>query len=217
MQASGQLLAVSNNRADQDYLFSGTGVISAHIPSLCLYTDAVYAPSKSEFVCFGDRGFFPPSPLLVEKPTHGYTWKDLYSYKGIVHIPYEMSTMSLFEQYSAGVPLWLPTKQYYKECILRRNMPFGSIYASVCPAQLQNRLQSLDFWLDRADYYDAENFRGIHFYDSPEDCIRQLTAFHESPMERAERQAWIAARRNTVFLMWADLLGAPGTDFLHPK
>ena len=209
MADRGQLVCVSNNRADRDYLAAGAGVESIHIPSLCLYTNAVYNPSRPQWVCHGDRAFFPPSPLLIEKPRNGYSWTELYSYKGIVHIPYEMSTMSLFEQYSAGVPLFLPSKQFYKACILEGRMPFGSVYArdggASAPATLAPFLRNLDFWLDRADFYDSNNFRGIYFYDSAEDLIRRLTTFERSDAEAAEQAAWIAARRNAVYGAWHDL------------
>lgn len=207
MHARGQLIAVSNNRADRDYLLLGTGVESLHIPSLCLYTNASYAPKREAWVCYGDRNFFPPSPLLVEKPAQGYSWADLYSYKGIVHIPYEMSTMSLFEQYSAGIPLFLPSKQFYKSCILEGRMPFGSIYArtAFAPTTLQPALTNVDFWLDRADYYDRDNFRFVYFYDSPEDLIAKLATFTLSEEEIAARAAWIAMRRDAVYTAWHDL------------
>lgn len=217
MHDRGQLLAISNNRADQDYLFAGTGVASLHIPSLGLYTGATYAPTRMQCVCFGDRAFFPPSDRLIEKPRRGYAWKDLYSYKGIVHIPYEMSTMSLCEQYSAGVPLWLPSRRFYKECIERRAMPFASVYAKVCPAAVESRLRSLDFWLERADYYDSVYFPGIHFYDSPEDCVRQIACFRESTAAQAERSAWLATRCRNIYRKWEDVLGEPGSDFLRPR
>ena len=47
----------------------------------------------------------------------GHTWQDLYQRQALVHFPYEISTMSLFEQYSAGVPLVFPTKRFYIELI----------------------------------------------------------------------------------------------------
>jgi hypothetical protein len=206
MADRGQLICVSNNRADRDYLRAGTGVESLHIPSLCLYTRTTYAPSRPEWVCHGDRGFFPPSPRLVEKPKNGYSWSDLYSYAGIVHIPYEMSTMSLFEQYSAGVPLFLPSKQYYRSAILAGKMPFGSVYGREgAPAALVPVLHDLDFWLDRADFYDANNFRFVYFYDSPEDLIAKLEAFKEYDARAKEREAWIATRRLLVLQAWHDL------------
>lgn len=206
MAESGQLICISNNRADRDYLEAGTGVPSIHIPSLCLYTNTVYKPSRSQWVCHGDRGFFPPSPFLVEKPHSGYSWNDLYSYKGIVHIPYEMSTMSLFEQYSAGVPLFLPSKQFYKDCILSGKMPFGSVYATrAAPPALHSILQNLDFWLDRADFYDSDNFRYVYFYDSADDLIKKLEIFEETADLVQARAAWIATRRCAVYSAWHDL------------
>ncbi len=220
MAERGQLVAVSNNKGDRDYLMAGTGVQSVHIPSLCLYTKAVYTPSKPTFVCFGDRAFFPPSPLLLAKPSHGFSWQDLYSHKGIVHMPYEGSTMSLFEQYSAGVPLWLPSRRFYTDCIRKGTMrlqildyqSFGSVYGLVCPPGLKDIRHSLDFWLDRADYYDADNFRGIRFYDSTEDLITQLSVFHETEEERKARLDWLAVRRDAVWTKWAGVL----QEFLRP-
>jgi len=212
MAERGQLIAVSNNKADRDYLLAGAGVASVHIPSLCLYTQASYTPTRREFVCFGDRAFFPASPLLVEKPRNGYSWTDLYGYRGIVHIPYEMSTMSLFEQYSAGVPLWLPSRRFYESCIRAQAMPFGSIYGPVCPPGLAEKRHALEFWLDRADYYDADNFRGVRFFDSAEDLLRQLAVFQETEEERRARIGWLTARRDAVWTTWARVL----REFLHP-
>ena len=210
---SGLLTVVSNNRADQEYLLRGTGVRSAHIPSLCLYTGCSYRPVREEAVVFGDRGFFPESDLLVRKPER-YTWSELYSYKAIVHIPYEMSTMSLFEQYSAGIPLFLPSRAFYLECIVSQKMPFGSIYSahhdpkliasSDLPFALKESLSTGDFWLDRADFYDSENFKYVRFYSSPQDLIRQLADFVDT--DREERLAWISQRKARIYDMWRSVM-----------
>ncbi len=201
MASKGQLVAISNNKADAEYLRLGTGVISRVIPSLCDYTCASYNPSKSVFVCYGERGLFPPSPLLVERPRDGYTWSELYSYRGIVHVPYEISTMSLFEQYSAGVPLWLPSRRFYSECIRDGCMKLISVYGRAYPAPLKETCAA-DFWLDRADFYDSENFRYVRFYDSPADLLAQLASFSETDAERRTRMSWISARRLAIYNAW---------------
>ena len=41
-------MAISNNRADQEYLRLGTGIQSLHIPSLCLYTGVSYDTQRAE-------------------------------------------------------------------------------------------------------------------------------------------------------------------------
>jgi hypothetical protein len=129
MVATNQALIVSNNVADYKYLNNLTQLSSRVLPSLCLYTNATYTPTKDTFVVYGNKNLFPASSLLCEKPKQGYTWAELFSYKGIVHCPYEMSTMSIFEQYWAGVPLWFPTKEFYKDCIYNGSMQFISIYS----------------------------------------------------------------------------------------
>ena len=43
------------------------------------------------------------------------SWHTLYHRKAIVHFPYEISTMSIFEQYSAGVVLLFPSRRFFEE------------------------------------------------------------------------------------------------------
>jgi hypothetical protein len=205
MYARGQLVAISNNRADRDYLRIGTGIESIHIPSLCLYTRATYNPTRPTFICHGARDFFPPHKLLEAQLPSGYSWSDLYSYRGIVHIPYEMSTMSLFEQYSAGVPLWLPSRAFYETCIRDGRMTCRSAYARKSLPELDAVLSDLGFWLDRADFYDAENFKYVRFYSSAADLLRQLETFDESDDERRTRCDWIAARKSAVYNSWHEV------------
>lgn len=214
LQSSGLLVAVSNNKADREYLLRGAGVESILLPSLCLYTGVSHVPRRNEAVVFGRREFFPPCASLVAKPER-YDWADLYSYKAIVHIPYEMSTMSLFEQYSAGVPLFLPSRAFYRTCIANGSMPFGSVYSRNLPSAVLDAVVPAaaraahdracpDFWLDRADFYDAENFKYVYFYDSPEDLVAKIQVF-EDP-DRAARMEWIHARKDRVREAWRELL-----------
>ena len=47
-----------------------------------------------------------------------YKWEDLYKCKAMLHLPYEISTMSIFEQYSANIPLIFPSKVFLKKLLL---------------------------------------------------------------------------------------------------
>ena len=42
LHEKGLLVAISNNKADQEYMRLGSGVESLHLPSLCLYTGYNY-------------------------------------------------------------------------------------------------------------------------------------------------------------------------------
>jgi len=198
MVQSNQAIIVSNNVADHIYLKNHTGIVSRVLPSLCLYTNSQYNPIKESFVVYGNRKIFPESNLLVEKPTKGYSWSELCSYKGIVHCPYEMSTMSIFEQVWAGVPLWFPTKRFYKECILKGTMEFISEY-SKWDKPLQE--SEIDSWLQNADFYLLPF---INYYDSFEDCIQQLQVFTDP--KRDERYAWLNANSKTILDLWKPIL-----------
>jgi hypothetical protein len=204
MYASGKLLAVSNNKADNEYLFRATGINSHLIPSLCLYTNAEYAPIRNEAVVYGGRNLFPASDKLVSRP-HNFKWSDLFSYKAIVHVPYEISTMSLFEHYSAGVPIFIPTKDFYRECIGNGTMHLQSIYGRlVIPEGLKEPLSSIDYWLDRADFYDTNNFKYIYYYSSFADLVHQIDNFTD-PYKK-ERLEWIQERKNIIYSKWFEIL-----------
>jgi len=194
-----QLLIVSNNSGDFFYLLEGTRIQSTLLPSLCQYTESSHKPTKSIFTVFGDRTLFPESQLLVEKPQKGYSWQELCSYKGIVHCPYEMSTMSIFEQYWAGVPLFFPTKRFYKQCIMEAKMDFISIYSN-------NDLyvgteEEIDNWLEKADFY---LYPYLYYYDSFEECIQMLETFQD--INKDERLQWLDENKTIILERWKKLL-----------
>lgn len=172
---SGQAMIISNNLADQWYLQRKTGIQSSVLPSLCLYTKASYKPTKDTFIYYGDPSLKPSVKGLADKPSKGYSWQDLFSYRGIVHSPYEMSTMSIFEQFWAGVPLWFPTKEFYKDCICEAKMEFASPYDLGEEDPISEA--ELDQWLNRADFYRLPFFQ---YYSSYEDLEKQLAEFSDT-------------------------------------
>jgi hypothetical protein len=57
--------------------------------------------------------------------------------------------------------------------------------------------------LDRADFYDSDNFKYIRFYSSREDLVQQITTFVDT--DREARLAWIAQRAVGVYDIWRAL------------
>ena len=110
LDQNGLLIAVSNNKADQEYTRIGCGIQTTHIPSLCAYTGIRYSPTRNTFLGWGN---LPEHPLITPKSKLGspYKWSDISTFKGIVVIPYEISTMSMFEFFSGGMPMFFPSKQ----------------------------------------------------------------------------------------------------------
>lgn len=178
LTSSGQATIISNNYADQWYLQRKTNLPSNVLPSLCLYTKSRHDPTKDTFVYYGDKTLKPDVKLLEDRPSKGYSWQDLFSYRGIIHSPYEMSTMSIFEQYWAGVPLWFPTKEFYKDCICEAKMEFASPY-DLGEDELISEPE-LDQWLALADFYRLPY---IHYYGSYEDLEHQLVTYEDTTNE----------------------------------
>jgi len=209
INASGNLIAVSNNKADQEYFLSSTGIQNIHIPSLCLYTNSSYTPEKHSFINYNNNNNIPTNIMIERRPNNGYTWSHLYKYMGIIHSPYEISTMSLFEQYSAGVPVFLPTKRFLKECINNGQMNLISIYNNgIVPDSIRETLgdsvTNIDFWIDRADYYDSENFKYIYHYDSIQDLTTQLAEFND--IYYNDRLIWLNQRKDKIFKTWENII-----------
>jgi hypothetical protein len=214
LHARGQLIAISNNQADRDYLQLGAGVPSVHIPSLCLYTGIQHDPTRAKStrltISCTHKDCIPSSLPLHLKPMR-YEWDDLMNRKGLVCIPYEVSTMSLFEHYSSGVPLFLPSKRFYKE-LIQSNKAVMSSYNTTNywrrgqqPPAL-NATTDLDWWLDRCDFYDPANMPLIYYFDSW-DALRQMAETFEYPFETLEHsRQHLRDRQATIESMWRTLL-----------
>jgi hypothetical protein len=201
-----QLFAVSNNKADQEYMHLGAGIESILIPSLCAYTNVKYDPSstKETAITYGYRDKYPPSDKVLNK-RNGSTWKDIYSNKVIIHPAYEASTMSISEQYTAGVPMLLPSKAYYTRLADEGEKPLRSIYMTQCHDDLYDAFEptfDLQFWIDRADYYDDENMPYLYYYDSPEDAIAKAEGFKEDPEIFEKRMKFIEQRQQKILAQW---------------
>jgi hypothetical protein len=193
-----QIVIVSNNAADQHYIMSAIPVYSLLLPSLCQYIQLTHVPQQAYFLCYGKRDIFASNELLHERPEN-FSWRQLMSYRGIVHTPYEMSTMSIFEQFWAGVPLFFPTKRYYIECVMDEKMDFVSIYWKHNNGLLTE--EDMLPWLDRADFY---RYPFIHYYDSEEDLFEQLANFEDT--HRQERMEWIATTKHQILDTWREIL-----------
>lgn len=218
----GLLVAISNNRADQAYLMLGAGITSAYIPSLCLYTDVKYIWSHAvnqpiTISCDAPRVMNKLKAIrgLEQKPKSPYEWSNLMNRRALVHIPYEISTMSIFEQYSAGTPLIFPTKRFFREMVMNRSIDLNSLYwlkVGYIPEALQV-LNNIDWWIERSDFYDMENMPGITYFDSWEELqliVNNFTWSHEDSdlhLKRIEERTekYLHSWDTIVKIIWPDL------------
>ncbi len=141
---SGQLKVVHNNLADKWYFEQFFGVECPCIPSLCeqalrFRIRESQGPGKKPFLIWDTRfhavdgGGSALFRALIASPTlravcditselaeekGGYLDDDmLEGYQAVIHVPYNISTMSCFEQAAANIPVWVPSRELLLECM----------------------------------------------------------------------------------------------------
>ena len=197
LHASKKLIIASNNKADQLYLLRGCGLSSKYIPSLCDYTRVNYAPTKPTFLCY--HGHVPEHPLVTPKNQlrHPHDWKDLTEYKGIISFPYEISLMSLFEQFTMGMPFFFPSKVFWKATPSIQSI---SSYWGQLPGHFYE-LNDLSTWIELADMYDTFQSPNTYYFDSFDHLFQLLESFVYVD-DRALRDK----RAETIRKMWREHL-----------
>ena len=162
MSRRGILRIISNNKGDRDYLVEQTGIMTEHIPSLCSYTGARYVGNRKEFLCYDANRVDIDNVVSKSDLPVGYEWSLLCEFRGIIHIPYEISTMSIFEQYASCIPLIIPTKRFLKRMGTLISVDAYEILGS-------SKFSDVDEWIERADFYDEDNMPYISYFDSWEE------------------------------------------------
>lgn len=173
------LIPVSNNHADQLYVYRGSRIRTHIIPSLCLYTNMQYNPIRDKFLCYSKKQI--NHPLIVNSSQLGkYEWSVLSEFKGVIHFPYEVSTMSMFEHYSAGLPLFFPSKTFWKS-----NNEIQSIreYWGNRIPEYFGELRNIDTWIELSDIYSTFKGPNIHYFDSIPHLFSLLEHFEYIPYD----------------------------------
>jgi hypothetical protein len=115
-------------------------------------------------------------PLITNKSELGtpFKWSDLSQFRGIIHIPYEISTMSMFEHFSAGIPLFFPSKKFMLESFLIQSV--SAYWKADLPKELAP-MANKSVWLELADFYEVFRSPNVHYYDSFSHLFELLTLF----------------------------------------
>jgi len=164
---SGQLITVANNKYDKFYCEHYTNRKWEHIPSSCDYTKASYSPVKNNHILSSKENYNIDQCIHI-KSLGRHSWDQLYSYKAIVHIPYNVSIMSIFEQYTANVPLLFPTIEFGK-----------SLRGYLCELLFSTNRDTPscvydDHSIGLSDFYDKEWMPHLLFYNSFDEMSKIL-------------------------------------------
>jgi hypothetical protein len=228
----GWLTLAANNLADRDYLASYTGLTATHVPSACSYPGLTYTGGHPQALIAGGHGLAEEiaaqmkqlaAPLRAALGTR-YSQADLYDRRALVFLPYNVSIMALFEHYSACVPIYVPDRAFLKQLMKEHphevlsSLSFSQV-TGIPPAQRPGRPdlndirdpQVVDWYLDRADFYDADWMPHIRQFESWSHLDHQLATddLHaisaEMQRDRPERLRRIDERWDE--LPWLEAVG----------
>ena len=208
------LILTSNNLFDKHYCEMFINREFKFIESICSYTNAKYAPSKNKGVVYSKFKLNSLENYIHKSQLHRISWQELYSYKCIAHFPYNISTMSVFEQYCANVPLLFPSKEFTKQ-LLHDSYPMYSevSYRTVrglSPKSLfglpgdpnnytaENLMKSLEY----ADFY---RFKNALYFDSLRDLDDKFKEINFNMVSFSMMQENIE-RRDTALSSWKETL-----------
>ena len=199
----GLVIPIVNNKFDKQYCEMYTNREWRYIPSLCEYTNAPYEP-KCASVIYSSLlpvGALGHDELIIPKHEalpQGYDWKDLSQFKGIIHIPYHNSTMSIFENYTSNIPLFFPSyafmlklrSEYGKHGVLNQvtwreinNLEPGSIIEfdskdnTITDINDYGTISNEEGWIKLCDFYDQEwmpHLQYFNSFDELKDLIRTV-------------------------------------------
>ena len=180
-----KIIPIANNKYDQKYKKMFTDRDWDVIPSLCEYTDAKYTGKIDKFLYSSKFKHQPKLHKTVDKDTEfqsGYYWQDLADYKGIIHVPYNVSTMSISEQYTANIPLFFPTweflgvlcNSYGTQGVMSETSwnqikglpPQSKTFAGLDDPNRFDNIPKMMQWYRLSDFYDPINMPFIQYFNS---------------------------------------------------
>lgn len=216
-------LVAANNLYDAKYIEYFTGiqprVIPSWIPMKHFWTGVsadiliapIHSPSTSQIHSRMKKLSTRLKPLK-EKYEH-YTFQQLSENTAIVHIPYQTSVMSLFEQYGMGIPILVPSPAFLWELhdtydivsertwkrIRTGTRPSGSILPGATDIPDPNDDLHKDaflYWIRYADYYQWPHIIQFGSWEELErliassawtDISHKMKIYHQRELENTKR------------------------------
>lgn len=137
----------------------------------------------------------------------------LDSYTAVIHIPYNISTMSITQQVRANLPIWVPSKRLLAKLWadpMEPNELSWTVFApgSETTASAMDRVRDpavIERWISLADFYDRDVLPLVFEFDSIEELLEKgLTTDYQSAMDAAEASS--KERRDAIVFGWDHLL-----------
>jgi hypothetical protein len=221
---SGKITLVANNLFDKFYTEQFIDREVQHIPSICDYNNEYYKPNNNHLVYYS-RTKIPNIDHNKIKwkndVLQNHQYSDLTKLGGIVHFPYAMSLMSIFEQYTSNIPLFFPTEQFM---LTLYQAKFGGIMGESSFNLIHNQpnkssippLHGLDLndykdikavkkWIELADFYDEEWMPHINYFNSFKELNEMVKEINTNEISK-NMEIFNTERKVKIYNIWSNLL-----------
>jgi hypothetical protein len=218
----GMIIPVANSEYDKKYFEFFVQRDCELIPNICDYTNSKYNPTKNKFIYSSRLPISFDKNFIIDKTTLGkFEWTDLYSYNGIIIIPYNSSTMSIFEYYTANMPIFCPSLELmldlykkYPQYVLSEltwNRLSGMMPGSVIECDITkdpnmyNNLDVMSEWISFSDFYNKEWMPHIIYFDNFEELSMKLARTNLLEVSR-NMESFNKTRKQKIYSKWEKIL-----------
>lgn len=222
--ASGRMILAGNNLGDCDYMEHYLRIKPSYVPSVCEYTNFRFTGEGSANLVLSRDVRLSDH---IRKITNGkwlpfrdvlgssYKWKDFRSINEVFVVPYNISTMTLFEMATAGIPVAIPSRSFMHELL----QEYSGILSELSFLQVNqmkvelNHINSpndftsagfYDWWLNRSDFYNVSLMPNVRLVDSFTDLNQRSN--REVFENQNSYDSTIAARNSRLISQRGDLL-----------
>ena len=219
-----KIILVANNLHDKKYMEDFIGREVEHIPSICDYYNARYESNNNDFIYYSRNKISEITNSKIKYKDDlfkSHKHEDLIKFKGIIHIPYQISYMSIFEQYTSNIPLFIPTKEFlmkiYKEnkySVLKevswnnycgeRSESFVDYKGKYDPNDYNN-FEAVNDWLQYADFYDQEWMPYITYFSSFEE-LNKIVDEVDTDIISNNMKVFNEKRKVLIYDKWNNLI-----------
>ena len=216
------IFPISNSLYDKKYFEHFVNKSCDYIPNICDYTETSWSPQRDDFLYYSRLPLNISSDLLFNKSRLSrYEWSDISKFKGIVMIPYNCSTMSIFEFYTSNIPLFCPSIDFMCELYTKHGnhvlseLTWNRVFNLGSGSKIKNNklndpnryddISIMSNWIKLSDFYNTEWMPNIVYFDSFDDLLNKLQTVNLNEISE-KMKTFNSTRKLNIINKWKNKL-----------
>jgi hypothetical protein len=193
-----QIIPICNSLYDKKYCEKYTNREWKLIPNICDYAGIDNVGGwKNDYIVYSRKKIDLKCRAIIKEQYLGvnYSWHKFDYLKGVIHFPYNVSTMSIFEQYTGNVPLFFPTPEF--------NLHLYKCGLTLSELSWSDKKEDSLEWIKYADYYNEEWMPYIKYFSSFEELYSLLDIKDNTVLQMRD---FNVIRKKRIYDLWRGVL-----------